>query len=159
MSNNVDEFRDFPRWLQRMIPFISVMLAMLAFSYALYLYNQESLGFVHWVRLIVFTMISVVLLLSAILYFFRAELAWKWFIGGLGLLPILLLLQLILFLMTMIKMVIASLFQGSLPEPVRLFIENYPSPFDSVILAVLFIAGLVWLIQKLKKQKTKEREE
>lgn len=135
------------------------MLSLLAFSYALYLYNQESLEFVQWVRLIVFTMISVVLLLSAIFYFFRAELAWKWLIGGLALLPILLLLQLILFLMTIIKMMIDSLFQGSLPEPVRLFIENYPSTFDIVILAALFIVGLLWLIQKLKKQKTKESEE
>lgn len=91
-------------------------------------------------------------ILSAIVYVFNAELAWKWLIGGLGLLPILLLLQLFIFLMTIIRMVINSIFQGSLPEPIQMFIENYPNKFDVVILSVLFIVGLLWIIDKLRKK-------
>ena len=153
MSNNVDKFNDLPHWFQRIIPLISIILSVLAVSYVFYLYNQESLEFVHWLRAIIFTMMGFVLLSSAIIYFVNKELAWKWFIGGLGLLPILLLLQLLLFLMTIIRMVIRSIFQGRLPEPIRMFIENYPSKFDVVILSVLFIIGVLWVIDKLRNKK------
>lgn len=152
MSNKVDKFNDLPRWFQRIIPLISVILSVLVFSYVMYLYNQESLEFMQWVRLIIFTIMGVVLISSAIAYVFNAELAWKWLIGGLGLLPILLLLQLFIFLMTIIRMIINSIFQGSLPEPIQIFIENYPSKFDVVILSVLFIVGLLWIIDKLRKK-------
>jgi len=152
VSNKVDEFNDLPRWFQRIIPLISVILSVLVFSYVMYLYNQESLEFMQWIRLIIFTIMGVVSILSAIVYVFNAELAWKWLIGGLGLLPILLLLQLFIFLMTIIRMVINSIFQGSLPEPIQMFIENYPSKFDVVILSVLFIVGLLWIIGKLRKK-------
>ncbi|MBY7145098.1 hypothetical protein KFZ56_18940 [Virgibacillus sp. NKC19-3] len=148
----MDEYNNLPRWFQRIIPLISVIFSILAFSYVIYLYSQESLEFVQWIRLIIFTIIGVVLLFSAIIYVFHAELAWKSLIGGLGLLPILLLLQLFLFLMTVIRMAIESIFQGSLPEPIQLFIENYPSTFDIVILSVLFIIGLLWIIDKLRKK-------
>lgn len=152
MSNNVDKFKELPHWFQRIIPLISIILSILAFSYVTYLYNQGSLEFVHWLRVIIFTMMGIVLLSSAIIYFVNKELAWKWLIGGLGLLPVLLFLQLLLFLMTIIRMVIRSIFQGSLPEPIRMFIENYPSKFDVVILSVLFIIGVLWIIDKLRNK-------
>src|SRR5699024_11960652 len=79
------EFNDLPRWFQRIIPLISVILSVLVFSYVMYLYNQESLEFMQWIRLIIFTIMGVVSILSAIVYVFNAELAWKWLIGGLGL--------------------------------------------------------------------------
>lgn len=153
MSNKVDEFNDLPNWFQRIIPLISIILSILAFSYVAYLYNQESLEFVQWIRAIIFTVMGVVLLSSAIIYFFNNKLAWKWLIGGLGLLPILLLLQLFIFLMTIIRMIINSIFQGSLPEPIQMFIENYPSKFDVVILSVLFIVAVLWIIDKLRERK------
>ncbi|GIN72920.1 hypothetical protein J14TS2_33950 [Bacillus sp. J14TS2] len=153
MSDKIDEFTEFPRWLQRILPLISLILAILAFSYSMYLYNQESLVFVQWIRLIIFAIMGLVLLFSTIFYFFNDELAWKWLVGGLTLLPILLLLQLILFLIHIIKTGISSVFAGSLPEPIRIFLENYPSKFDIVILSVLFIVGVLWIVDKLKKSK------
>ncbi|HWO96605.1 MAG TPA: hypothetical protein VNM45_09760 [Bacillus sp. (in: firmicutes)] len=153
MSNKVEEFNNLPQWFQRTIPLISVLLSVLAFSYIIYLYNQASLELVHWVRIIIFAMIGVVLLLSSIIYVFNKESAWKGLIGGLALLPILLFLQLILLLIKIIKMIISSIFQGTLPEPVRIFIENYPSKFDIVILSVLFIGAVLWIIDKLRSRK------
>ncbi|MFD1066516.1 hypothetical protein [Oceanobacillus locisalsi] len=153
MDNKVDEFHHLPRWFQRIIPFISIVLSVLAFSYVIYLYNLESFAFVQWIRFIIFIIIGVAMILSAIFYIFNAAFSWKWFIGTLGLLPILLLLQLIIFLLTVLRTVIDSLFQGSLPEPVQMFIENYPSKFDVVILSVLFIVGVLWMINKLRKNK------
>jgi hypothetical protein len=50
-------------------------------------------------------------------------------------------------------MIISSIFAGKLPEPIRVFVENYPSKFDVVILAVLFIVGVLWTIDKLKQKK------
>ncbi|WP_080873489.1 hypothetical protein [Oceanobacillus timonensis] len=153
MDHQADEFHHLPRWFQRIVPFISMILAILAFSYVIYLYNLESLAFVQWVRFIIFVIIGVTMILSAIFYIFNAALSWKWLIGALGLLPILLLLQLIIFLMTILRTVIGSLFQGSLPEPVQMFIENYPSKFDVVILSVLFVVVVLWMINKLRKNK------
>lgn len=119
----------------------------------MHLYSLESLVFAQWIRFIIFSLISVVFILAAIIYFFNGALAWNWFIGGFGLLPILLLLQLIIFLLTIVRTAVDAIFQGSLPEPVRTFIDNYPSKFDVVILAVLFIAGVIWMINKLRNKK------
>lgn len=69
MSDKIDEFTEFPRWLQRILPLISLILAVLAFSYSTYLYNQESLVFVQWIRLIIFAIMGLVLLFATILYF------------------------------------------------------------------------------------------
>lgn len=152
MSTQVDEFNNLPRWFQRIIPLIAVILSVLAFSYVSYLYNQAALEFVHWIRMIIFTIMGIVLLLSAMIYVFNREAAWKWLKGGLALLPMLLLLQLILLLMNVIRMIIRSIFQGSLPEPVRMFIENYPSKIDVGILALIFIVGVIWVIDKLRNR-------
>lgn len=153
MNNKADEFYHLPRWFQRMIPLLSIIFSILSFSYVMHLYNLESLAFTQWSRFVIFTLISVVFILAAIFYFFNPVLAWKWFIGGFGLLPILLLLQLIIFVLTIIRSAIDAIFQGSLPEPVRMFIDNYPSKFDVVILSVLFIVGAVWIINKLRNKK------
>src|SRR5699024_3920111 len=107
----------------------------------MYLYNQESLEFMQWIRLIIFTIMGVVLILSAIVYVFNAELAWKWLIGGLGLLPILLLLQLFIFLMTIIRMVINSIFQGSLPEPIQMFMKT----IQANLMLLSYLCFLLWV--------------
>ncbi|MDM8101684.1 MULTISPECIES: hypothetical protein [Oceanobacillus] len=153
MDNKTDEFHHLPRWFQRIIPLLSIILSILSFSYVMHLYSLESLVFAQWIRFIIFSLISVVFILAAIIYFFNGALAWNWFIGGFGLLPILLLLQLIIFLLTIVRTAVDAIFQGSLPEPVRTFIDNYPSKFDVVILAVLFIAGVIWMINKLRNKK------
>ncbi len=153
-SSKETEFNNLPHWFQRIIPLISVILSALAFSYVVYRYNQASLELVHWVRIIIFALISIVSLFSAVLYAFNKELSWKWVIGGLSLIPILLALQLILLFMNIFKVAIGSILEGRLPETVRMFIENYPSKFDIIILAVLFMAGILWVIDKLR---TKEK--
>ncbi|AEG59952.1 hypothetical protein [Desulforamulus ruminis] len=153
-SSKETEFNNLPHWFQRIIPLISVILSALAFSYVVYRYNQASLELVHWVRIIIFALIGIVSLFSAVLYAFNKELSWKWVIGGLSLIPILLALQLILLFMNIFKVAIGSILEGRLPETVRMFIENYPSKFDIIILAVLFMAGILWVIDKLR---TKEK--
>lgn len=153
MSNQVDDYHRLPHWFQRMIPIISIILAVLVFSYSIYLYNQESLEFVHWIRMIIFSIMGIVFIFSTISYVFNKELAWRGLVGGVTLLPVLLMLQLILFLLSIIRIIIRSIFSGSLPEPIRVFIENYPSKFDIVILSVLFIIGVLWIIDKLRTRK------
>ncbi|SFL91895.1 hypothetical protein SAMN04487943_10589 [Gracilibacillus orientalis] len=149
--DNVEVYKSLPGWLQRIVPFISIVLSLLAFSYVFFRYTQGDLEFVHWLRIIIFSIIGVVLLFSAITFAFNKEESWKLLIGGLTLLPILLMLQLFLLILKVIRIVIQSIFQGSVPEPIRMFIENYPSKFDIIILSVLFIIGVMWIIDQLKK--------
>ncbi len=151
--DNVEVYKSLPVWLQRMLPFVSIVLSLLAFSYVFFRYTQGDLEFVHWLRIIIFSIIGVILLFSAIIYAFNQGEAWKWFVGGLTLLPVLLMLQLFLLILKVARIVIPSVFQGSVPEPIRMFIENYPSKFDIIILSVLFIIGVMWIIDQLKKPK------
>ncbi|QGH32887.1 hypothetical protein GI584_01940 [Gracilibacillus salitolerans] len=151
--DNVEVYKSLPVWLQRMLPFVSIVLSLLAFSYVFFRYTQGDLEFVHWLRIIIFSIIGVILLFSAIIYAFNQGEAWKWFVGGLTLLPVLLMLQLFLLILKVARIVIQSVFQGSVPEPIRIFIENYPSKFDIIILSVLFIIGVMWIIDQLKKPK------
>ncbi|WP_018932243.1 hypothetical protein [Gracilibacillus lacisalsi] len=151
--DHVEAYKSLPGWLQRLLPFISIVLSLLAFSYVFYRYTQGDLELVHWLRIIIFSIIGTVLLFSAVTFVFNKEEAWKLFIGGLTLIPILLLLQLFLLILRVIRIVLQSIFQGSVPEPIRMFIENYPSKFDIIILGVLFIIGVLWIIDQLKKSK------
>ncbi|PTM53338.1 hypothetical protein C8J48_3662 [Desmospora activa DSM 45169] len=106
----MNNFHNLPRWFQRIIPLISVILSVLTFSYVSYLYNHTALEFVHWIRMIIFTVIGIGLLLSAVIYVYNQETAWKWLKGGLTLLAILLLLPLIMLLMNVIKTAIQAVF-------------------------------------------------
>ncbi|WP_163582909.1 hypothetical protein [Gracilibacillus saliphilus] len=151
--NNIEVYKSLPSWLQRLLPFISIVLSLLAFFYVFYRYTQGDLEFVHWLRIIIFSIIGTVLLFSAVTFVFNKEEAWKLFIGGLTLIPVLLLLQLFLVILRVIRIVLQSIFQGSVPEPIRMFIENYPSKFDIIILGVLFIISVLWIIEQLKKSK------
>lgn len=60
MENKIENYNRLPRWFQRLIPIISIILAVLAFAYITYLYNQPSLEFVHWIRIGVFSVMCVV---------------------------------------------------------------------------------------------------
>ncbi|MGP4040135.1 hypothetical protein ACTWP4_09605 [Gracilibacillus sp. D59] len=151
--DNVEVYKNLPSWLQRILPFASIVLSLLAFSYVFYRYTQGNLEIVHWLRIIIFSIIGVVLLVSTIIFAFHKEEAWKLFIGGLTLLPVLLMLQLFLLILQVIRIVLQFIFQGSIPEPIKMFIENYPSKFDIIILGVLFIIGVMWIIDQLKKPK------
>lgn len=155
MSKQIN-FHDFPRSVQLAFPFLSIILSGASFWYVFYLVNQESLQFIQWIRLIIFALIGVILLLSAIIFIFHKALAWKGFIFGLSLLPVLLCLQLCLFIITIIRMLIGSIFQGQLPEPIRMFIENYPSKYDVAIIIILLIVGFLVVINKLNKKKMKK---
>jgi hypothetical protein len=53
-------------------------------------------------------------------------------------------------------MLIGSIFQGQLPEPIRMFIENYPSKYDVAIIIILLIVGFLVVINKLNKKKMKK---
>lgn len=146
------EFHRLPRWAQRMLPFLSALLSASAFSYAAFIWLRTELEPVHGLRMVFFAAIGLILLFSAVLYIFNKETAWRWFIGGLTCLPILLFLQLILFLLNLLGMAVASLFEGTLPEPLRMFIEHYPSQADLAILSALFVAGVLWVANRLRKR-------
>ncbi|KAA9023972.1 hypothetical protein [Niallia endozanthoxylica] len=128
-------------------------LAVIVFAYSTYLYNQESLEFVHWIRMIVFSIMGIIFILSTITYVFNKEYAWRGLVGGAALLPIPLMLQLLLFLLSIIRTIIRAIFEGNLPESLQVFIENYPSKFDIVILSVLIIIEILWIIDILRTRK------
>lgn len=83
MDNKTDEFHHLPRWFQRIIPLLSIILSILSFSYVMHLYSLESLVFAQWIRFIIFSLISVVFILAAIIYFLMEH--WL----GIGLLAVL----------------------------------------------------------------------
>lgn len=152
MPNKVDEFNNLPLWVQRLLPWISLILSILAFPYIIYLTHQASLEFVHWMRMVIFAVMGLALLFSAVIYPFNKVTAWKWLLGGLSLLPLLLCLQLILLCFRILSIVAHSMIRGTLPEPIRIFIENYPSKADVLILLVLFSLGVFWIIDRLKNK-------
>lgn len=135
MEQKVDGYKNLPRWFQLVIPIINMILATIAAAYINNLFDQESLGFVQWMRIVIFSIMIMLFLGSTIIYLFHKELSWKWFVSGVTLLPILLMLQFVVLLIKVIKTFITSIFQGSLPKPLQQFIENYPSKFDVIILS------------------------
>lgn len=151
MSSEESEFQSLPPWFKRMVPFVSIILSILVFSYVWFRYNQLSTILLeNWIRFIIIGVIGVVFLFSALVFFLNKEGGWKWFIAGFALLPVLLFFQLILFAIRAVQTLSGFVLEGSIPKPLQMFIENYPSKFDVVILAVLLIIGVSWIIKKLK---------
>lgn len=143
-----DTFKQLPPSWQRLVPVASGVLALIAFAYTSYLISLDSRQLVQWLRLIVFGVMGLVLLVSAVAYARQPRKAWQWMVGGLSLIPILLMIQLLLFLLRAGFAVIGMLIQGHMPETLRVFIERYPSKADVVILAVLVLVGSGWLLSK-----------
>ncbi|WP_146553022.1 hypothetical protein [Rummeliibacillus sp. SL167] len=110
MEQKVDGYKNLPRWLQLVIPIINMILATIAAAYINNLFDQESLGFVQWMRIVIFSIMIMLFLGSTIIYLFHKELSWKWFVSGVTLLPILLILQLVVLLIKVIKTFITSIF-------------------------------------------------
>lgn len=148
-----DTFEQLPPSWQRLVPAASGVLALIAFAYASYLIALDSRQLVQWLRLIVFAVMGLVLLASAVAFARQPRKAWQWMVGGLSLIPILLMIQLLLFLLRAGFAAIGMLVHGHMPEPLRLFIERYPSKVDVVILAVLVLVGAGWLLSKRNGRK------
>jgi predicted membrane channel-forming protein YqfA (hemolysin III family) len=151
MGNKTAGYENQPEWIRRAFPLFGLILAFILLGFAWYLYSHAPLVIERWIRIIFIAAIGFVFLMSSLFYFIKRELGWKWFMGGFYLIPVLLFLQLILLFLKIVKTLAGTIFSGEIPEPVRMFLENYPSKFDMIILGILLIFGVLQILKRLQR--------
>ena len=143
-----------PSWLFRIIPLVSMILSAVALAFAWARYNQsDSISWDHWVRIILIGLIGVAFLLAAIVSVFNKNAGWTLFTGSIGLIPVLLLLQLVLLAIRAVRAILGLIAEGNIPKPIQMFIDNYPSKIDIIILSVLAVLIILGIARKLNKKR------
>ncbi|MDF2923847.1 MAG: hypothetical protein K0R57_2761 [Paenibacillaceae bacterium] len=133
-----------PQWLQRFFPFISILLGGAVLWYSWYRYQdmgEENPGFPgsEWLKLGLLAIIGVVLLTAAVLHAAGSSSGWPVFRTGLYLIPVMLMINLVILLVS----VVYNIFQGKAqPLLKQVFTEPRNLIIPIVVIAVAVLGSL-----------------
>ncbi|MGI2329035.1 hypothetical protein [Planococcus sp. YIM B11945] len=159
-KNHEETYSQQPQWVQIALPFASLFLAALAFWYTWSKYtdliNAPEVSWLQWApRLSLIAVAGLLFLGSAVLYLLNRQSSWSAFIAGLYMVPVILFVNLIVFLMVLTGKLFGNA-NGVISGAIDPFWENLsmPSPRAIVIQSVIILIAIGFFVAKhLEKQK------
>jgi hypothetical protein len=137
-----------PKWL---MPLLSLLVGGGALWYVWFQYgnlmNQPQLDWYVWIRPVSMFLVGAFCLVAAVLFILDKSSAESAFMGGLSIIPLMLFLNLIVFVFRVVR----NIFQGN-ADPFPASISA--SPFK-VILNIIIVVTVLSVIQEIKKSKVK----
>lgn len=153
MNNNVDGTanRNMPDWFIRMFPWISALLGGGALWYTWFRYHdlasRSELFWHEWIRLAFMLLFGALCLAATVLFFLGKSSRWSVFMGGLYMVPLLLVSNLVI----LIVRVILNIVQGK-AQP--LFEKLFAQPKNIAIPIIVIALVLLSILGKADQNKT-----
>lgn len=142
----------FPNWLTRIMPLVSLFLGAAALWYTWFrgheMLNTADVPWYEWIRPAFTLLIGWMCLVSALLFLLGLKSAWHWLKGGLSLVPLMLMSNLVI----AASRAVIGLFQG---KALPLLEHLFTNPKNLIIPVIVIALGL---LGSLSKMETKNKE-